>query len=53
MPFIIGVLIAIGLSATAISITLGNIFGEAPFFVALGQCLAILGAAAFAWWLAR
>ena len=53
MPFIIGVLIAIALSATVISITLGDIFGEAPLFVALGQCLAIIGAAAFAWWLAR
>jgi|SoiMethySBSTD1v2_1073268.scaffolds.fasta_scaffold222880_3 hypothetical protein len=48
MPFVLGVLIAIGLTATAISLTL-DIFGEAPIFVALGQCPAILGAAAFAW----
>ena len=53
MPFIFGVLIAISLLATVISITLGDIFGEVPLFVALGQCLAILGAATFAWWLAR
>jgi hypothetical protein len=53
MPFILGVLIAIGLSATLVAVSLANFFGEAPIFVALGQSLAILGAAAFAWWLAR
>jgi hypothetical protein len=53
MPFVAGVLIAIGLSATLISLTLANLFGEAPIFVALGQSVAILGAAAFAWWLIK
>jgi hypothetical protein len=53
MPFILGALITIGLSPTLISVALANFFGEAPIFVAIGQSLAILGAAAFAWWLAR
>lgn len=48
MPFILGVLMAIGLSATLISVVLGNIFGDHPMFAALGQTLAILGAAFFA-----
>ena len=51
MAFILGVLIAIGLSATLVSVILGNTFGDHPMFVALGQTLAILGAAIFAWWL--
>ena len=53
MPFILGVLIAIGLSATVVALALANVFGDAPIFVALGKSLAILGAAVFAWWLAR
>jgi hypothetical protein len=53
MTFILGVLIAIGLSATSVAIMLENKFGDQPMFVALGQLLAILGAATFAWWVAR
>jgi hypothetical protein len=53
MQFILGVLLAIGLSATLVSVLLGNTFGDNPTFVALGQTLAILGAAFFAWWLGR
>jgi hypothetical protein len=53
MQFILGVLIAIGLSATLVSVMLGNMFGDHPMFVTLGQTLAILGAAIFAWWLGR
>jgi hypothetical protein len=53
MPFVVGMLIAIGLSATLVSLTLANFFGDAPIFVAVGQSLAILGAAAFAWWLGK
>ena len=53
MPFILGVLIAIGLSATLVSLMLGNTFGDHAMFVALGQTLAILGAAFFAWWLGK
>jgi hypothetical protein len=53
MPFIFGVLIAIGLSATLVAVILENSFGDHPMFVALGQTLAILGAAILAWWLAR
>jgi hypothetical protein len=39
--------------ATLASVMLGNTFGDQPMFVALGQTLAILGAAIFAWWLGR
>ena len=53
MPFILGVLVAIGLSATLVAVILENSFGEQPLFVALGQTLAILGAAIFAWWRGR
>jgi hypothetical protein len=53
MPFILGVLIAIGLSATLVSVMLGNTFGDHLMFVSLGQTLAILGGAVFAWWLGR
>jgi hypothetical protein len=53
MPFILGVLISIGLLATLVSVMLGNAFGDQPIFVVLGQTLAILGAAVFAWWLRR
>jgi hypothetical protein len=53
MPFILGVLIAIGLSATSVAVMLENTFGGQPMFVALGHTLAILGAAIFAWWLGR
>ena len=48
MPFILGVLIAIGLSVTLVSVVLGNTFGDYPMFVALGQTLAIFGVAFFA-----
>ena len=51
MQFVLGVLIAIALVATLVSLMLGSIFGDDPMFVALGQTLAIVGAAAFAWWL--
>jgi hypothetical protein len=53
MPFIVGVLMVIALSATVLSLSLEAVFGAAPIFVVIGQCLAILGAAAFAWWLGR
>jgi hypothetical protein len=53
MPFVLGVLIAIGLSATLVALVLENSFGDQPIFVALGQTLAILEAAIFAWWLGR
>jgi hypothetical protein len=53
MQFILGVLIAIGISATLVSVMLGNTFDDNPMFVALGQSLAILGAAFLAWWLGR
>jgi len=53
MPFILGVLIAIGLSATLVAVMLENSFGDQPIFVVLGQTLAMLGAAVFAWWLGR
>lgn len=36
MPFILGVLIAIGLLATLVSVMLGNTFGDHAMFVALG-----------------
>ena len=45
MPFTIGVLLAIALSATLLSLSLEAVFGPTPFFAALGQCSAILGAA--------
>ena len=50
MHFVVGVLIAIALLATLTSLTLANLFGDAPIFVAVGHTLAILGAAGFAWW---
>jgi hypothetical protein len=53
MQFVLGVLLAIALLATLVSVALEAAFGATPIFVALGQSLAILGAAAFAWWLAR
>jgi hypothetical protein len=53
MQFVLGVLIAIALVATLVSLTLRSIFGDDLMFVALGQTLAIVGAAAFAWWLGR
>ena len=42
MQFVLGVLIAIALAATLVSLMLGSIFGDNPMFVALGQTLAIL-----------
>ena len=53
MPFVLGVLIAIAVLATLVSVMFASVWGESPIFVALGQCLAILGAAAFVWWLGR
>ena len=53
MQFVLGVLIAIALVATLVSLMLGSIFGDDPMFVALGQTLAIVGAATFAWWLGK
>jgi hypothetical protein len=53
MQFVLGVLIAIALVATLMSLMLGSIFGDDPMFVALGQTFAIVGAATFAWWLGR
>jgi hypothetical protein len=50
MQFVLGVLIAIALVATLVSLELGSIFGDDPMFGALGQTLAIVGAATFAWW---
>jgi hypothetical protein len=50
MQFVLGVLIAIALVATLVSLMLGSVFGDDPMFVALGQTLAIVGAATFAWW---
>ena len=47
MQFVLGVLIAIALVATLVSLTLRSIFGDDLMFVALGQTLAIVGAAAF------
>jgi hypothetical protein len=38
MPFILGVLIAIGLSATLVSVTLGNTFGDHPERVTVAWC---------------
>ena len=52
MQFVLGVLIAIALVAL-VSLMLGSIFGDDPMFVALGQTLAIVGAATFAWWLGK
>jgi hypothetical protein len=49
MTFVVGVLVAIALAATLVSLTLARLFGDAEVFVALGTSLAILGAAAFAW----
>jgi hypothetical protein len=53
MQFILGVLLAVALTATSISLGLAALFGDYPIFAALGQSLAVLGAAAFAWWLWR
>ena len=53
MRFVLGVLIAIALVLTLVSLMLGSIFGINPMFAALGQTLAIVGAATFAWWLGR
>jgi hypothetical protein len=53
MQFVLGALIAIALAATLVSLILASFFGDNPMFVALGQTLAILGAATFAWWLGR
>ena len=53
MQFVLGVLIAIALVATLMSLMLGSIFGDDLMFVALGQTLAIAGAATFAWWLGK
>ena len=36
MPFILGVLIAIGLSATLVSVMLGNTFGDHPMSCGFG-----------------
>jgi len=41
MQFVLGVLIAIALVATLVSLMLGSIFGDDLRFVALGQTLAI------------
>ena len=51
--FVLGVLIASALAAILVSLALGSIFSSDPMFVALGQTLAILEAAFFAWWLGR
>ena len=53
MQFVLGVLIAIALVVTLVSRMLRSIFGDDPMFVTLGQTLAIVGAATFAWWLGR
>jgi len=43
MQFVLGVLIAIALVATLVSLMLGSICGDDLMFVALGQTLAING----------
>jgi len=53
LRFVLGVLIASALAAILVSLALGSIFSSDPMFVALGQTIAILGAATFAWWLGR
>ena len=53
MRFVLGALIAIALASTLVSLMLGSIFGNNPMFAALGQTLAIVGAATFAWWPGR
>jgi hypothetical protein len=49
--FTIGVLAAIAIGATIVAVALERYFGPNPFFAALGQGLAVLGALAFALWL--
>jgi hypothetical protein len=51
--FIIGALIAIALAATLIATTLERIFDHREFFAALGETVAIIAAATFAWWILR
>ena len=53
MLFTLGVLISIAITATLIALWLESLYGHVPIFAALGQGLAVVGAAVFAWWLLR
>jgi hypothetical protein len=53
MMFTGGMLLAVAIMATVIALSLQSFYGHAPIFAALGQMLAILGAAVFAWWIVR
>jgi peptidoglycan biosynthesis protein MviN/MurJ (putative lipid II flippase) len=53
IPFILGVLISIALIATLLAVLLEDFYGHVQMFAALGQSLAVIGAAVFAWWLLR
>jgi hypothetical protein len=51
--FRLGVLVAIALAATVISLWLQAYYGQSALLAALGQGLAMLGAVIFALWLLR
>ena len=53
IPYILGVLISIALIATLLALVLEDLYGHVQMFAALGQSVAIIGAAFFAWWLLR
>jgi hypothetical protein len=53
IPFILGVLISVALIATLLTVLLQHFYGHVQMFAALGQSLAVIGAAVFAWWLLR
>jgi hypothetical protein len=53
IPFILGVLISIALIATLLAVLLEDFYGHVQMFAALGQSLAVIGAAVFAWCLLR
>jgi hypothetical protein len=53
IPFILGVLISIALIATLLAVLLEDFYGHVQMFASLGQSLAVIGAAVFAWWLLR
>ena len=52
-PFILGVLISVALIATLLALVLEDFYGHVQMFAALGQSVAVMGAAFFAWWLLR
>jgi uncharacterized membrane protein len=51
--FVVGVLIAIALTATLTALWLENLYDHRALFAVLGQALAVLGTAIFAFWLLR